>query len=425
MKQCTYFAGWLTALLLGFVFGVPSAAAQNVVAYRGAAIETVGKAGRIEKGVVLIRDGKIEAVGETVDIPDTARVIDAQGDTIMPGIVDPYHVVPVGRSASATTRTIVINGITFRLSGRTTTTSTVFVRVADGFDPTLVRWGTAVRSGITTANLVTQGYGQSARAAITPADPASILTEPDGHLFLALTNRSSSLDVLRNGLRATPTRRSSASRPTASTTGGASRTAPAAASRPTPSRASSTASPTRALWQKVREGKQPLVVNVNNAATILHLVKALEAQKAAQVIMVSTGPNIFQALDSLKGSKISVILRPQIDLVPNSADRVNMARLADAAKIRFAFSLSLSSGYTQSQDTPLFQLAMLVRAGLARDKALQALTLTPATMLGIDKQVGSVEAGKAANLIICDGDPFATATRFRQVLVDGRPVYEG
>ena len=141
--------------------------------------------------------------------------------------------------------------------------------------------------------------------------------------------------------------------------------------------------------------------------------------------MVSAGEVIHQALERLKGTKISVILRPQIDLVPNSADRVNMARLVDEAKIRFAFSLSLSPGYTESQDTPLFQLAMLVRAGLARDKALQALTLTPATMLGVDKQIGSVEAGKAANLIICDGDPFATATRFRQVLVDGRPVYEG
>ena len=72
-----------------------------------------------------------------------------------------------------------------------------------------------------------------------------------------------------------------------------------------------------------------------------------------------------------------------------------MAKLVEAAKLPYAFSLTVSgSGFRESQDTPLFSVAMLVKTGLTRQAALKALTLTPATMLGINNQVGSLEAGK-------------------------------
>src|SRR5262245_35758611 len=66
---------------------------EATVAFTNATIETTGKTGRIEKGTLVLRAGKIEAVGADIKIPDDARVIDARGKTIMPGILDPFREV--------------------------------------------------------------------------------------------------------------------------------------------------------------------------------------------------------------------------------------------------------------------------------------------------------------------------------------------
>ena len=428
MIQRTFRIRFVVLMAIATLAVAERTTAQGVLAYRDATIETVGKAGRIEKGTLLIRDGKIEAVGDRVDIPETAKVIDATGKTLMPGIVDPYYVISLATPGGMTTRTIVIDGRTFTITSRPPVTSTVFTRIADSFDPMQTRWWPAVRSGITTANLVSRGYGQSARARMTPDDSASILQEPNGHLFLAVTNRTSSLNVLRSGLSGgTPSRGGARGRPTGRGASGISRSAPGARGAPsTRSGATRTPSPTRPLWQHVRQGKRPVIINVDNAAAILHLKKALAFHKDVQVLLVSTGENLYRTLEHLKGSKISVVLRPGVDLVPDSEIRVNMARLMQDAKLTFAFSLTVTgSSFHESQDAPLFPVAMLVKTGLERQAAFKALTLTPAKLLGIDKQVGSLEAGKTANLVVCDGDPFSVTTRIRQVLVDGRPVYEG
>ena len=83
----------LTAVLvtvLGVLTFGNSATHGQTIALVGATIETVGEAGRIETGNVVIRDGKIEAVGADVEIPETAQLIDAAGKVVMPGVIDPY-----------------------------------------------------------------------------------------------------------------------------------------------------------------------------------------------------------------------------------------------------------------------------------------------------------------------------------------------
>src|SRR5438132_1382542 len=84
-------------------------AAEPPLVIRNAAVETLAAAGRVEKATVLVRDGKIAAVGKNVAIPDDATVIDADGGTLMPGVIDPYFEVTIagGTTPDAAPRTFV------------------------------------------------------------------------------------------------------------------------------------------------------------------------------------------------------------------------------------------------------------------------------------------------------------------------------
>ena len=86
------------------------------------------------------------------------------------------------------------------------------------------------------------------------------------------------------------------------------------------------------------------------------------------------------------------------------------------AGVKIAFS---SGGAANPKDT-LRNIAKSITAGLPADAALRALTLGAAEILGVSDRLGSIEAGKIANLVITDGDIFADRTNVKYVFVDGR-----
>ncbi len=179
------------------------------------------------------------------------------------------------------------------------------------------------------------------------------------------------------------------------------------------------------MWSDVRDGKKPLFVNVNNAAAILYLANEAKKADKSKIALVANGDDLYQTLKSLDNQHVSIVMPPRIDIIPNSRDRVNVARMLSEAKFPLAFSLSLNQNdFRQSQDTPLFAVAMLVRSGLDRQTAIRALTRTPATLLGIAEQVGTLEKGKQGNFVVFDGDPFSGTASIEQVYVEGSLVYE-
>jgi imidazolonepropionase-like amidohydrolase len=191
---------------------------------------------------------------------------------------------------------------------------------------------------------------------------------------------------------------------------------------PAPSGPGSIADP---LWEKVRGGELPVIINVNNAAAMLHVLKVVQPIEKARVLLVANAADVYQVRDAIKSSRVSLIVRPRLEKVANSAVRVNIARELNQAGIPFSFSLSANQAdFQQSQDTPLFPVATLVRTGLDADLAVQALTKNPARALGIDQWVGSLEPKKQANLLVFDQDPLIGVGRLEQVYVEGKLVYE-
>ena len=92
----------------------------------------------------------------------------------------------------------------------------------------------------------------------------------------------------------------------------------------------------------------------------------------------------------------------------------NPARLV-AAGVRVA----LTSHGLKDREQFLKQVRQAVERGLDPDDALRALTVTPANLLGIGDQLGTLEPGKAAHLVVADGDLFAEESKIKEVWVDG------
>jgi hypothetical protein len=285
--------------------------------------------------------------------------------------------------------------------------------VADNFYPFDPGFKPLPRAGLTRLNLVTAGAGQAAVIRVTPADPTHMLDRPDGVPFASVTNSSDSLDQVRTRLETASRAKSGGSGPGAQ------------------------------LWADVLAGKTPVVASPNNSAAVLHLLKAVEPYKNVKLVLVLSGEAVAETTPALKGKPVSVVLRPGLDLLPNTRDRFNPARTLHEAGVEFAFSFSArpqtaaaaaaAAAQTPDAEPPapviidpeflLFPVAVLVKTGLPRSAALEALAKRPAAMTGLGATHGTIEPGKAADLLIYTGDPLDPGSRLTRTLIDGRTVY--
>jgi imidazolonepropionase-like amidohydrolase len=145
----------------------------------------------------------------------------------------------------------------------------------------------------------------------------------------------------------------------------------------------------------------------------------------------------FRALDALKGTRPPVV---SVDFPRPTAvtgwdyagaqrhtPTDSAARATEATKVlegnaaalhRAGIRFALASGGLAANDF-LANVRKTIAAGLPRATALEALTIRPAEIAGVAEQLGSIEAGKIANLVVARGEPLAEGTQLRMVFVDG------
>lgn len=166
-------------------------------------------------------------------------------------------------------------------------------------------------------------------------------------------------------------------------------------------------------------GTQPIVVAANGAMDLRTLIK-LKAQYGLNIIVLGGSEGHLVARE-LAAAQIPVILNPFRNLPSQfedlAATQANAARL-HAAGVSIAF-YDPPSGTHNLRLLP--QLAgNAVANGLPYAAALAALTINPARMYGVEGRYGSVEIGKAADLVVWDGDPLEVSSRPVAVYIDGR-----
>lgn len=375
-------------------------------AITGGTVYTLGVAGKIEHGTVLVKDGRIAAVGADVDIPANAERIDATGKIVTPGIFDPqsqFGIVEVG--AVKETRDASAGNSRF---------SAAF-DVADAVNPRSVLIPVNRIAGVTRAMVSPTGGDDhiiAGRGAIIDLgsttgfihrDPAAMFAAlGESGAKLAGGSRAAALLALREALQD---------------------------ARDYAANASAYATNQRRSYALTRldlealgpvlDGKEPLVIHVERASDIeaaLRLARDFKLQ-----LIVSGGAEAWMVAAQLANAHVPVLLNPLEDL-PTHFETLG-STLENAARLqRAGVLIAFATGDTHNARNVTQAAGNAVANGLPWLDALKALMLNPARIYGMDQDLGTLEPGKLADVVVWSADPLELSSSAEQVFIAGRKI---
>jgi len=401
---------------------LPVPAAGKLVAITNATIMTASN-GTIQKGTIVIRDGKIAAVGTDVAVPAGAKVIDGTGKYITPGIIDAHsHAASEAINEGTLSITSMVriadvlrqDGVSLyrQLAGGTTT-----LNILHGSANTIGGQNAVVklRYGLPVDSLMFEGAPPGIKFALGENVRQTNRTVLPGREARFPRTRMGVEDLLRDAFtRAQEYRRDwqqyEAQRKKATTA------AQRAALIP----------PARNLeldaLVEVLEGKRLVHCHSYRADEILMMLRVAKdfGFRVATFQHVLEGYKVADEL-AKAGSGASTFAdnwaykMEAWDAIPHNA-----ALMAERGVV-----VSINSD-SDERARRLYQEAAKAMhyGGASEQEALRMITLNPAKQLGVDKRVGSIEVGKDADLAIFTGHPFAPNSRVDMTLIDGRVFFD-
>jgi imidazolonepropionase-like amidohydrolase len=393
---------------------------QGIYAIRNARIVTVNGA-TIERGTVLIRDGKIAAVGANVSVPGNAKVIDAQGLSVYPGLIDSnttLGLTEVGQ-VNATVDTTELGDFKANMKALT------------AVNPHSELIPVARMNGVTTALTCPRGgmiAGQCALINLDGWTPQEMkLLAPAGlqmnYPAIGFGGRRGGGFAQVQGQPGEEQRRQrdrqieSLRKKLEDAQAYAKAREAAAADKSIPAR---TIDLGLEAMIPVVKGDVPVLIDANGEREIRGAIELADRYKLK--LIINGGDNAPKIARTLKEKNIPVILGPVLDLPDTEDDSYDTpyARAAELHKagVKFAFSTGSAS------DVRLlpYHAGTAAAFGLPKEEALKGVTIYPAQILGVDKLVGSIETGKVANLVVTDGDILEFRTKVKHMFINGHPV---
>lgn len=168
---------------------------------------------------------------------------------------------------------------------------------------------------------------------------------------------------------------------------------------------------------KVVSGELPLLIEVNAAEDILNAIKWVEG-KNIRTIFTGTAEG-WRVADQIAKAGIPVITGPVQELPTRQSDRYDIP-YANAGKMAKAgVKLAIRTNEEENVRNLPFHAGFAAAYGLGKEEALKAVTINAAEIFGLGDQLGSVEVGKVANLIVSTGDPFETRSQIMHVFING------
>jgi len=178
-------------------------------------------------------------------------------------------------------------------------------------------------------------------------------------------------------------------------------------------------------WIRDKKGP-PLLFELSRASDFLHLKDALKETPELPVKLLylsrSSYSDYNHVVEEIGKLEATVMLSAAVGRLPHTATRYNLP--AESSLAGGKVVLLPRSDAQPAFDELRVNMAELVRCGLSREEALKSVTLNAAEALGVEKQLGSIEEGKAADLIFLDGDPLAPGTRVTRVMIGGKIAWE-
>lgn len=414
-----------------------SAQAPGVYALRDARIVRVSGP-VIEHGTVIVRDGLIESVGESVTVPKDAWALDCKGLTVYPGLIDAMSTWGLtntpsnpagrggGRGPAAAAPTLSVTPVTAipitpSRGPEDRPLSTAWLKAADQIFPTDSHIETARNGGYTTAVTFPNGNIFSGQGSVIDlaGDRAGqmVVAEAVGQFVTLRTNgrgggfpaslmgsiayiRQIYLDADHYKLAKSIYEKH-----------------PRGLARP--------------AYDRTLEGvlASPRVLLPAARDVEIERMVALAKELKLNAVLYG-GQEAWRAADLLRQTDTPVLLSLKYperarDADPAESEPLRVLELRDKAStsagalakagVRFAF-------YSDGVATPKELMAAVrkaIDAGLPAADAVRALTLSAAAIYGVDDRIGSIDKGKIANLAVTDGDLFESKTKIRYVFVDG------
>lgn len=381
------------------------AAAAEVTVLTGATLLPITSE-PIDNGTLVIRNGKIEAIGAagTVAIPGDAELIDLTGKVIMPGIVDTHSHLGVAGD-----------------HGESSSTINPQLRILDSFWAADPRIKVAVAGGITTANVMPGSGnvigGQTIYIKLRGETVEDMLVDgsiggmkmangenpkgrgeraskaPVTRMAIAALARQSFYDAIDYGRKKKAAANNRKIDPPDLDLG-------------------------KEALLEVLDGRRIVHHHTHRSDDIMTVMRLQE--EFGFRLVIQHGLESYKLAKELARRGDTQVSYALVDS-PGGKQEANDVRLDGAALLEAAgLNIALHSDDWIIDSRFLLRTAGLaVRGGMSREGALRALTINPAKMLDLDDRVGSLDVGKDADLVVLDGDPFSIYTHVQHTWIDG------
>jgi imidazolonepropionase-like amidohydrolase len=413
-----------TRLILTLAAAAALAAAQNVTVIQGGTVHTVTKGTFV--GSIVIRDNKITEVGEKVMVPSGAKVVDAAGKHVIPGMIDAHsHIASDATNEGSLSITSMVSaGDVINPESKS-----IYQAMAGGCTTSLILHGSANSIGGTN-QLLKMRWGQNADGLVFQGAPPTLkLALGENPKRAGSSSNQLSALLGQSGGRYPATRMGVEDVIRGAFTEARDYQAKWKEYDAKKARGQAALPPRRDLelepLVEVLEGKRLIHAHCYRADEILMilrlgqefgfkipvLVHALEAYKVAKEV-AAAGSTVttfsdwwsykMEAADSIPYN--AALLREKGVLVSLNSDDAGGADLSRRLNLEAA--------------------KVLKYGGVPENDALAMVTINPARQLGIDKQVGSIEVGKDADIVIYDKNPLSIYSKVEKVFIDGRQYFD-
>ncbi len=363
----------------------------------------------IKQGKILIRDGKIEKVGKDFETPPEAEVVDASGKVVMPGLIDAHShvgIVPEGLDWEYADANEITDPVTPQL------------RAIDAIDPTDQAFKDAIAGGVTTVitgpgsanviggqSIVIKTFGSSLEEMVL-RDPAGVkmafgrkMERPSQGKYPYPVTSMGTVGVLRQAL-----------------------------------------TEARNYMKKIERGEKcemdlkmevlvkllkreiPARIHVQRAGDMLSIIRV--AKEFGFDFTVEHAREAHFIVDELLKNKVPVVFGPLMR-ARRSIVFKNLDPRAPAILAKAGIKVALM---TDHPVIPIQYLSLMAAVaageGMPEEEALKAITINAAEIAGVADQVGSIEPGKDADIVIFSGHPLRIKSKVEKVLVNGQIAYD-
>ncbi|HXI11750.1 MAG TPA: amidohydrolase family protein [Thermoanaerobaculia bacterium] len=395
----------LTLFILVLLVPLNASAADLIV--RGETVHTMSGA-PITDGVVVIRNGKITAVGASsaIVIPPGVRTINAK--VVTPGLVDAHSVIGLAGYLNQTSdqgqleKSAPIQPDLRAIDGYDTEEPLIaWVR---GFGVTTLHTGHGPGALISGQTMVVKTRGRTVDDAVLR--PVAMVAATLGESALAESGKSPGTRAKEISMLRTELIKAQQYQKKLST-------------------AAEDKKPGRDLnldvLASVLNRELPLLITVNRAQDIM---SALRLAKEFNLKIVLDGvAEAYLVADAIKLAAVQVILHPTMARAGGERENLSFetASVLRAKGIPFALQ-SGYEGYVPKTRVVLFEAGVAAAHGLTFEQALATITIDAARIIGVGDRVGSLEVGKDGDLALFDGDPFEFTSHTTAVVIDGEVV---